>query len=335
MILVTGGTGYLGKSVIKSLRKKKVDGIRCIVRPGVTRADFEKQLEGIDTADIEMVPASFLDQAALADALKGVRRVIHLAASKTGSASSQVANTVVGSDRLFAVCADHGLDRFVLCSSFGVIHAADVARGNIIDESVPMEKHPEKRDPYSFTKSYQEEIAWEYYKNSKLPLTVIRPGVIFGPPAEILSGRIGLPLFGVFLHLGGPNEIPLTYKDNCADAIVQAALTDGVAGEAFCIADDDLPTSAELLKRYKKEVKKIRSVRIPYHLLLFLSYLNQYYTRVTNGHLPDVFTPYKVKSMWQGHRFSNQKARQMLDWSPEIGMEEALKKTYDYLRTAG
>ena len=69
----------------------------------------------------------------------------------------------------------------------------------------------------------------------------MRPGAVYGPGKSQLTGRIGIDTFGVFLHLGGSNQIPFTYVDNCAEAIILAGLVQGVDGEVFNVVDDESP----------------------------------------------------------------------------------------------
>jgi nucleoside-diphosphate-sugar epimerase len=332
MILVTGGTGFLGKEVVRLLISKYKKKVRCIVRPTGSYNFLESIFEKNILANMDIFPASFNDISSLRIAVKGVDVVIHLAASLTGSVSAQVSNTVVGSENLFKVCIEEGINRFVLCSSFSVFGASQVPRNDLIDETIPMEKNPEKRDPYSFTKHMQEQLAWQYFNCNKLPLVVVRPGVVYGPPLTILSSRIGINLFGLFLHLGGKNLIPLTYKDNCADLIIRAGLISGIEGEIFCAVDDDLPESAYLLSRYKNDIDKIFSIRIPYIFLKLLAKLNVFYSDYTKGHLPSIFTPYKVDAIWKGHKFSNKKAKDKLQWKPLVSMQDGLQRTYDYMK---
>jgi nucleoside-diphosphate-sugar epimerase len=197
----------------------------------------------------------------------------------------------------------------------------------VFDERAPLDPHPERRDPYSFAKHRQEQLAWRYYHERGLPLVVLRPGVIFGPEQTILGNRIGLRLPGLFLHLGLGNVIPLTFVDNCADAVVQAVSAPDVVGEAFCIVDDDLPTSRQLLRRYRREVTPLRFFPVPFPVLSLMARLNAWYSDRTQGHLPAVLTPYKVDAMWKGHRYSNEKAKLRLGWSPRVPMHEALART--------
>lgn len=332
MILVTGGAGFLGKEVVRLLVSQYKQEVRCLVRPGTYKDTFKELFGGYLPSSLDIYPASFNDLESLRNALTGVDIVLHLAASLKGSAAAQVSNTVVGSENLFNICVEEKISRLVLCSSFGVIGASNIKGNAIIDESAPMDEHPELRDPYSFSKHVQEQLAWQFKREKGLPLVVVRPGVVFGPPMPILSSRIGLSLFGLFFHLGGSNQIPLTYKENCADLIIKAGIVPGIEGEVFCAVDDDLPSSKDLLLRYKEEIRSLCSVRVPYRLLRQLAKLNVGYYNRTQGHLPAVFTPYKVDAMWKGHRFSNKKAKDKLKWYPLVSMREALNITYDYIK---
>ncbi|MGQ9609142.1 MAG: NAD-dependent epimerase/dehydratase family protein [bacterium] len=332
MILVTGGTGFLGKKLVQKLLETNQEKIRCFVRPGTGLNSIltNNAITSNIKDRLEIFPASFNDKKALEDALKGIKIVYHLAASKTGSVASMFANTVVSSDNLYQACINASISRFVLVSSFSVIGTANLARNTVVDENVSMDEHPEWRDPYSFSKHYQESLAWEYFNNG-LPLVVIRPGVIFGPESEILSARVGLRSFGFFLYLGQNNIIPLTYVDNCADAIILAGTVPKIEGEIFCIVDDDLPTCRYLLKRYKREVEDLRVISIPYNILKLIALYNVWYTNRTKGHLPAIFTPYKVKSIWKSYKYTNRKSKEILGWNPKISMEEALNITFSYL----
>ena len=65
---------------------------------------------------------------------------------------------------------------------------------------------------------------------------------------------------------GRSNPFPVTYVDNCAEAIVLAGVTTGVDGEVFNVVDDNLPTSRRFLRLYKQNVKRFGSLYIPHSL---------------------------------------------------------------------
>jgi dihydroflavonol-4-reductase len=239
-----------------------------------------------------------------------------------------VASTVSASEKVFQAALAAKVSRVVLVSSFGVMAVAGLSRHAVVDERVPLEPHPERRDAYSFAKLRQEELAWRYARGEGLPLVVVRPGFVFGPGQEILGSRIGLSAFGLFLHLGGGCQVPLTYVENCADAIALAGATPGVEGEIFNLVDDELPTSRTLLARYRREVAPLRALPVPYALLRPLSRVNAWYSARTDGHLPAVFTPYKVDGLWRPQRYTNEKAKRLLGWRPRVSMREALDRTF-------
>jgi nucleoside-diphosphate-sugar epimerase len=333
LILLTGGLGFLGSRVIRSLAASGYNDIRCAVRPGTPANVFRSVLADFPQLRLDQFPVSFNDRRTLTGAMDGVGIVLHLAAGRRGSAAAMVANTVVGSDNLFQVSVNARVSRFVLVSSMGVMGMTRLSAGMLVDEDVPMDEHPERRDPYSFSKHRQEALAWKYADTKGLPLVVVRPGVIFGPGSEILHPRIGLNLFGLFLHLGRANRIPLIYVDNCADAVVLAGTTPGIEREIFCVVDDDLPTSHYLLRRYCREVKRLRTLSIPRSLLVPISKLNSWYSERTKGHLPVLFSVEEIATLWKQNLFSNGKAKKVLNWSPKISMRDSLDLTFSVLHS--
>ena len=74
---------------------------------------------------------------------------------------------------------------------------------------------------------------------------IVRPGYVFGPGKRELSGRIGIGTFGFFIHVNGSHPLPLTFVDNCAEAIGLAGLKANVDGEIFNVVDDQLLTGSD------------------------------------------------------------------------------------------
>jgi nucleoside-diphosphate-sugar epimerase len=159
----------------------------------------------------------------------------------------------------------------------------------------------------------------------------LRPGVIYGPGGSAFSSRVGLNLFGVFLSLGGSNLLPLSYVDNCAEAIVVAGQAPGAAGQAYNVNDDDLPTCRDYLREYKKQVTPVRSVPVPYPVLKMLSVGVERYHRWSKGQLPAIFTPYKSATTWGGNQFDNSKIK-TVGWKQLVPTEEGMRRTFEWLR---
>jgi len=330
-ILVTGSNGFLGSALVDRLLAHGEKDIRCMVRPASNRARLE-EIERRRGAPLEIVVGSLGSKEAAAKVLEGVDLVYHCAAAMSGPAAEMFLNTVVGSKNLLEALVATGRQiKVVLVSSFGVYGVADLPRGHVLTESTPLEAHPERRDLYSQSKLRQEKLFWEYQARHRFPLTVLRAGVIYGPGGNAFSSRVGMNLLGVFLHLGGENVLPLSYVDNCAEAIVVAGQSDAANGQAYNVHDDDLPTCGEYLRRYKREVRPVRSLRVPYVALTGLSKLVERYHAHSKGQLPAIFTPYKTATSWKGNRFDNAKLK-ALGWAPIVSTEEGIRRAFEHLK---
>ena len=79
---------------------------------------------------------------------------------------------------------------------------------------------------------------------------------------------------------------------------------------------------------------RMSGVQKNYGALRPLSRLNAWYSARTDGHLPPVFTPYKVDCLWKPLRYSNAKARTVLGWTPRVPMAEGLDRTFAALAPA-
>jgi nucleoside-diphosphate-sugar epimerase len=221
---------------------------------------------------------------------------------------------------------EHGRPkRFVNVSSFAVYSNLKLKRGAVLDETCPLEDAPHKRfDAYGFGKLKQEEAVREYGKQHNLPYVILRPGAVFGPGKRDLTGRVGIKRSRLFVQVGGSNILPLTYVDNCAEAIVLAGLRPGVDGETFNVVDDELLTAKQFLKAYRGRVKGLFPIRIPYGVAYGLCLLWEKCSQWSNGHLPPVFNRRRCAAEWKGQRYSNQKLHDELGWKPRVGMEQAM-----------
>jgi nucleoside-diphosphate-sugar epimerase len=326
-ILVTGAGGFLGKQIVERLLAHGQTDLRAMVRD-TAKSDGIRQIAAkYPDAAVEIVAVNLRNPTEIPAAIAGCGIVIHAAAALKGSAAEMFMDSVVASRNLLDAVVLAPATRIVLVSSFGVFGVAVLDRFALVDENTPMEDRPENRDVYSHSKLRQEQLFWEYRTRQPFELVVLRPGVIYGPGGGHFSTRVGLNLFGTFLHLGGRNPLPLTFVENCAEAIVVAALEPTADGEVYNVIDDDLITANQYLKLYKRQVKKVRSVPVPFSVMMLLSKLVERYSKTSKGQLPAIFTPYKTRVMWGGNRFSNAKLKS-IGWKPVISTKDALAQTF-------
>ena len=329
-ILVTGATGFLGGALIERLLAHGEDDILVTARPGSRRSQIEAAAARYPRARVGYVQANLIARADAARAVESVDVVYHLAASLRGAPADMFLNTVVASKNLLEAIGPRRV-RVVLVSSFSVYGVAGLPRGALVNEQTPLETAPEKRDLYGHVKLRQELLCRELAARNGQDLVVLRPGVIYGPGGSAFSSRVGLNLFGLFLHLGGHNLLPLSYLDNCAEAIAVAGRAPAAAGQVYNLHDDDLPTCKAYLDEYKKQVRPLLSVPVPYPALALLSIAVERYHRWSHGQLPAIFTPYKSATTWGGNRFDNGKIK-ALGWRQLVPTAEAMRRTFAWLR---
>jgi nucleoside-diphosphate-sugar epimerase len=330
LILITGASGFIGSQVVRSLLDLGFRNLRCFARP-TSNADRLEKIMRQRPADarIELLKGNLLSREDCTRAAEGATVIFHLAAARgMKSVPDAFLNSVVTTRNLLEAGAGHGnLRRFVNVSSLSVYKNENRPRGTMLDETHPVESHPELRcDAYDFAKLKQDEIVRDYATTLSVPYIIVRPGYVFGPHNRNISGRVGMFVSGIFLHLGGSNTIPFTYVDNCADAIALAGLTPGVDGEVFNVVDDDLPSSRQFLRLYKQTVRPFTSIYIPHALSYTLCYLWERYSDWSQGQLPPAFNRKKWNVFWRRTHYSNEKIKTKVGWKPRISMEEGLKR---------
>lgn len=335
-VLVTGAGGFLGVHVVERLLAHGYTDIRCFLRDR-SKADRLVELSRLHPgAQLELCYGNLRSKSDCARVVADVSLIFHLVAGMKGSAAELFADSVIVSRNLIEALEQREdisirSTRIVLVSSFGVYGVVPLGRGARINEMTPLEGHPELRDTYSHSKLRQEQLLWEYQRKDGFELVVLRPGVIYGPGGSAFSNRVGLQIGPVFFHLGGNNLLPLSYVTNCAEAIVLAGTHPDSAGQVYNVHDDELPTAAKYLGEYKRQVKSIRSIRLPYFVTKMLAGSLEAYHRRSLGQLPAILTRYKVAAAWGGNEFDNAKLHS-LGWRPLVGTQDATSKTFEYLR---
>jgi nucleoside-diphosphate-sugar epimerase len=335
-MLVTGANGFVGTRVVRTLLSYGFKKIRCLSRSIKKTKILEDMGREFVGASLEIIKGNLLSCDDCLRAAEGVSIVYHLAAGVEKSFPGCFMNSVVTTRNLLeAVIKQQTLKRFVNISSIAVYSNEKIPHGGLMDESCEVDtKFVERWEAYTYGKAKQDELVLDYAHKYNVPYVIVRPSVVFGPGKAKITDRIGTNTFGIFLHLGLNNRVPLTYVDNCAEAIVLAGLRNGIEGQVFNIFDDDLPTSHEFLKCYKREVGSFISIPIPHQVWYFFCYLWEKYSKWSEGQLPPVFNRRVYSVYWKGNRYSNAKAKEMLGWYPRVPMKESLQKFFAYMKDA-
>ena len=287
------------------------------------------------TVPVEVIRGNLLSRKDCEEATRDVAVIYHLAAGTDEKSFPEAfMNSVVTTRNLLDATLWHGcLRRFVSVSSFAVYTNRDKPRRRLLDESCPVERDAALRgEAYCFAKVKQDELVAAYGRRYGIPYVLVRPGAVYGPGKTGITGRVGSGAFGIFLHLGGSNVVPFTYVDNCAEAIVLAGIRAGIDGEVLNVVDDDLLTSREFLRLYKRHVHAFASIPIPRIVSYLLCRLWETYSWWSEGQLPPVFNRRAWHAYWKGSRYSNEKAKRLLGWTPQVPTSEGMMRYFASFR---
>jgi len=325
VVLVTGSTGFLGKQVVAAALRAGLR-VRTVVRPGTDLASLPWR----DHPLAEVARVDLRRRAGLAEALEGCDTVVHLAATKTGDFAARFAGTVVATENLLAAMDTAGVRRLVHCSSFSVYESGGTPRHAVLDESAPVERAPAARDDYAQVKIVQERLVREWAAAEGRELTVLRPGLIYGP-GELWHSLLGVEVLpSLWLGAGLRTTLPMAWVENVADAFVCATVQRPLADATVNLVDDRLPS----IGRYARAVRPLvdgtpHIVQLSYPgargLVSLAATVNQ---RWLGGRLklPGGLSPSPFEARFRPLRYSNQAAKDLLGWSPRYEFPETLQR---------
>jgi len=322
--LVTGGTGFTGKALVKRLLEEGHQ---------VTALDYK---DGLKTEELrgwgaEVVIGSVVDKNVVEDAMKGVEIVFHLAAAfremNVPNSFYQKVN-VEGTRNVLEVAWDQKVRKFIYCSTCGVHGNIDNPPG---DEKAPIQPG----DYYQQTKFEAEPVVDEYYKKG-MKTTILRPAAIYGPgdPERffMIFKRVSKGTFPIFGN-GRTLYHPL-YIDNLVDAFILAMQDGRGEGEAYLIADENYVGVEELVQKVGQALQvKVETPHYPMLPLRLAGYLCEAVCKPLRI-APPIF-PRRVDWYRQNRAFNINKAKQDLGYQPKVGLEEGLKKTAEWYQREG
>jgi 2-alkyl-3-oxoalkanoate reductase len=247
-VLVTGATGYIGQRLVSRLLEAG-GGLRALILPGedASRIEGAKLFRG-DVTDPEAVLA----------ACRGVRRIYHLAArvGDWGPESDFWAVNVEGTRHVLQAAERAGCERVVMVSSI-VVYGSQL-RTAACHEDLARERGV---GPYSRTKSASEALALEFHAAGRVPITVVRPGNVFGPGAPLwVDSLLRVLRAGRGMVIGGGDgDAALAYVDHVVEVIARAGEAPAAAGRIYNATDG----GGVSWRRYLRDLAGLAGARPP------------------------------------------------------------------------
>jgi len=318
--LVTGGTGFIGSHLTEALIRKGVQ-VRCLLR----KTSDLKWLKGLP---VEFVPGDCNEKASLAEAVKGVDWVFHLAgATKAIKEETYFEVNGLGTENLIQACLENNprIQKFIYISS----QAAAGPSSNGIDK-----KESDPCEPVSFygrSKRRGEESILT--RAHKLPALILRPSAVYGPRDKdflalfkCLSRRIKPCL------TGRQQRLSLCYVKDLVQGMLLALETQAKSGEIFFLSDGHdyrMEDVGDILAQ-AMGITALR-IRIPERMVVGIACFSEYLSKMLGR--PFLLNQDKAEEIVQKEWVCDiTKARTLLGFEPRVPLSEGAGLTFEWYK---
>lgn len=322
LVLVTGGTGFIGSRLVRELLKRG-HAVRVLVR-NLSKA------ESLQAMGAEIVVGNMFDESTIRAAAEGAEVIYHLGATMAGQWADYFEGTIKGTERLVKAALEQGVKRFVYASTIAVYGVPSLPKGQRVVESTPCAT--EDLSPYMKSKIEAEKVILDHVTKDGLSAAILRLGVVYGPGKGSKISRLGYPVPGGYVKVGfNNNELPSVYVDSAVQALLLAGDPARPSGQVYNIVDDVRFRQLDFLRAMGRYTgHKVRVFFVPYTALSALGSVMRGLGKF-NGialRVASLLSPFHLRSCAIPLVYDNSKAKKELGWSPTPELEAHLKETF-------
>lgn len=323
-VLIIGGTGFTGSHLTAKLLSLGYN-VRLLLRSTPKK---HPRTWGPQT---EIVLGDICDRASVGKAVQGIDTVFNLAAAyRTAGITDAVYHDVhvKGVNNLLRASFEHGIERFVHCSTAGV-------HGHIASPPANEDSPFKPGDIYQRTKLSGELLVSESFDTTGIPFTIIRPCAIYGPGDYRLLKLFRLasmrftPILGngkVFYHM--------IHVTDLVDSFILAASHPNAKNETFIIGEDRCYVLNDIIDTIRKIMRrKGTRVHLPAPPFQLAGTVVEKMC-IPLGIEPPIYRR-RVDFFTKSRSFSNLKAKNRLGFEPKIDLQSGLRATYEWYKGKG
>lgn len=260
-VLVTGGTGFLGRVVVKKLRTAGWP-VRVIAR---RELPYSMRIAGVEYVTVDLaqeIPLHFL---------KDIDTIIHCAAETAGGKELHDRNTIASTHNILRAAAESGVTKLIHTSSLAVLKPSREIKGPLAENS-PVDIDNPSRGPYVAAKVESEHMAGELGKEWGIEVRTIRLGPLVDFEEFQAPGRLGREVGRFYIVMGGCRT-PLSVCDvgTAAEVILNYVADFDHAPELLNLVEPVAPSRLDLVNRLKAVRPDLRFIWIPTVIIRLVS----------------------------------------------------------------
>lgn len=300
---VTGGTGKLGQVLVRELLRRGHE-VRMLVRN-------EHAPKGMI-----VVKGDLSNVAALEIGTKGADVVFHCASLADPAAPwEELRRTNIdGTRNLAEACLKTPIMRFVYVSSIAVYgkRPAEVPA----NEGTPTRPS----DDYGRSKLEAERVLGEYVSN--FPISIVRPGIIYGPTYLDVYAKVlrllekgGMPVLG-----DGKNVIPFVHASDVVEAMIRCTMTDFAIRKTYVIAENSTVTQEQIYKA------ACDALGVPFRGQCTPPELAKAFITISSMLGKGAITPADIDTLAAHRPFDTTRAERELGWRPKVALYDGIRE---------
>jgi 2-alkyl-3-oxoalkanoate reductase len=317
-IFITGATGLVGGHAVEEALRRG-HRVRALVRP-------TSDTRWLDQWGVEKITGDLEDVQALRLGLAKADWVFNCAAKvgDWGTLEEFRRLNVEALRLLLESASSANVERLVHVSSLGVYEGRDHYG---TDETVPPAAN--SLDAYTRSKSEAEALALDYHKDRGLPVTVIRPGFIYGERDRTVLPKLLVNLRrGSFAYFGsGEQALNCIYVKNLVHGLFLAAENPAAVGEIFNLTDGEAVSKTRFVGRVA-ELAGLKPPRrhIPLSLAKVLATMVEKVAKLRGAKNAPIINKARFKFLGLNLDYSIEKARKMLGYEPPYTFEQGIER---------
>lgn len=305
-IAITGAKGFIGQKVLQALIDQGHQ-IQALVRGSTPEHWAENKQLNIFSCDL-------LKPETLKGSLEDCDAVIHLAAIMSGA--NQYQQTIAATENLLAEVSRAKITKFIMLSSISVLNYLSKSPMSAIDENTSVDTSDSGLGDYARMKRDQENCCMQWQGESQGNLIILRPGIVYDSQ-QLSNAHVGFKCLAA-LHEG---EVPVVHVNSVAQACALVAESTSVANQIIHLTNDQLPNQKRYIDVLKAKGLAGTLIPLPWQLYALLMSALRLPLGLINK-IPDGVRRNSVNARQKPFRFSNEKAKKLLNWQPAISIED-------------